>query len=183
MPFDLRPILKSTLLELRPLQVEDFDNLYGVASDPLVWKQHPVKNRYEKELFKKFFTEALDSGGTLITMDLKTNQVIGSSRYHGYDEQKSEIEIGWSLLARSKWGGTLNREMKHLMLQHAFRFVNRVLFLVGSENFRSKRAVEKIGGLHVGSSLDSGGHDSFIYQITASTFTPILKNNTDPQEH
>jgi RimJ/RimL family protein N-acetyltransferase len=174
MPFDLQPILKSTLLVLRPLQAEDFDDLYEVASDPLIWAQHPVKNRYKEELFRLFFTEALDSSGTLITIDLKTNQVIGSSRYHGYDEQKSVIEIGWSFLAQSHWGGTYNREMKNLMLRHAFRFVNSVIFLVGSENIRSKRAVEKIGGIHVGSSLDTGGHDSLIYQITASTFTPIL---------
>src|SRR5437667_5601522 len=89
------------------------------------------------------------------------------SRFHGYDKEKSEIEIGWTFLARSHWGGVFNREMKQLMLGHAFRFVDNVIFLVGPRNLRSRRAVEKIGGVRVGSRLDGGGHDSLVYQITA----------------
>ena len=65
-----------------------------------------------------------------------------------------------------------NREMKQLMLQHAFRFVNCVVFLVGLQNLRSQRAVEKIGGVRVGSRPDGGGRNSHVYQITASTFAP-----------
>jgi N-acetyltransferase len=93
--------------------------------------------------------------------------VIGSSRFHGYDKEKSEIEIGWTFLARSYWGGIYNREMKQLMLRHAFRFVKRVVFLVGPKNRRSQRAMEKIGGVHVGSRRDASGRESWVYEITA----------------
>jgi RimJ/RimL family protein N-acetyltransferase len=168
--FDLQPILKGELLELRPLRAEDFYDLYAVAADPLIWSQHPIKDRYEEEIFKIFFREALESGGALIAIDSKDGRVIGSSRFHGYDNEKSEIEIGWTFLARSHWGGIYNREMKRLMLLHAFRFVNSVIFLVGPQNVRSQRAIEKIGGVRVGSRSDGGGRDSFVYQITASTF-------------
>jgi RimJ/RimL family protein N-acetyltransferase len=170
MSFDLQPILKGELLELRPLRAEDFHDLYPVAADPLIWEQHPIKDRYKEEVFKVFFREALESGGALIAIDSKDGQVIGSSRFHGYDKEKSKIEIGWTFLARSHWGGIYNREMKQLMLRHAFRFVNSVIFLVGPQNVRSQRAVEKIGGVRVGSRPDGGGRDSFLYQITASTF-------------
>ena len=170
MPFDLQPILKGERLELRPLRPEDFDDLYAVASDPLIWEQHPAKDRYKVEAFKGFFREALESGGTLIAIDGKNGQVIGSSRFHGYDKGKSEIEIGWTFLARSHWGGIYNREVKQLMLWHAFKFVNSVIFLVGPQNLRSQRAVEKIGGTRVGSRPDAAGRESFAYQITASTF-------------
>jgi RimJ/RimL family protein N-acetyltransferase len=151
MPFDLQPILKGQLLELRPLRAEDFHDLYAVAADPLVWEQRPVKDRYQAEVFKAFFREALESGGTLVAFDSKDDKVIGSSRFHGYDEEKSEIEIGWTFLARSWWGGIYNGEMKQLMLRHAFRFVHSVIFLVGPQNLRSHRAVEKIGGVRAGS--------------------------------
>lgn len=171
MPFDLQPILKGNLLLLRPLQPEDFQNLYSVASDPLIWEQHPVKDRYKEEVFKEFFREALESGGALIAIDSRDGQVIGSSRFHHYDKEKSEIEIGWTFLARTHWGGHYNREMKQLMLRHAFSFVESVIFLVGTENLRSQRAVEKIGGVHIGTRPDAAGLDSLIYQITASTFT------------
>ena len=169
MPFDLQPVLKGELLELRPLRLEDFPDLYAVASDPLIWEQHPTRDRYKEEVFKGFFREALDSGGALIAVDCKGGQVIGSSRFHGYNEEKSEIEIGWTFLARSHWGGTYNREMKQLMLRHAFRFVNSVVFLVGPQNLRSQRAMEKIGGIRVGSRRDGSGRDSLVYQITAPT--------------
>src|SRR5215470_1879204 len=134
MSFDLQPILKGELLELRPLRAEDFQDLYAVASDPLIWEQHPIKDRYKEEVFKGFFREALESGGALIAIDSKDGHVVGSSRFHGFDEEKSEIEVGWTFLARSRWGGIYNGEMKRLMLHHAFRFVNRVIFLVGPQN-------------------------------------------------
>ena len=117
-----------------------------------------------------FFREALESGGALIAIDCKNGQVIGSSRFHGYDKEKTEIEIGWTFLARSHWGGIYNREMKELMLRHAFNFVDSVIFLVGPKNWRSQRAVEKIGAVRVGSRSDGSGRDSFVYQITASSF-------------
>jgi N-acetyltransferase len=170
MPFDLQPVLKGQLLELRPLRLEDFHDLYAVASDPFIWEQHPVRDRYKVEVFEGFFREALESGGALITIDRKNGGVIGSSRFHGYDIERSEIEIGWTFLARSCWGGTYNREMKWLMLRHAFQFVNRVVFLVGPQNLRSQRAVEKIGGTRAGSRPDAGGRESFVYQIAASAF-------------
>ncbi|MGH7491835.1 MAG: GNAT family N-acetyltransferase [bacterium] len=170
MSFDYQPVLKGDLLELRPLRAEDYNDLYAVAADPLIWEQHPVKNRHEAGGFQVFFREALESGGALIAIDAKAQRVIGSSRFHGYDKEKNEVEIGWTFLARSHWGGSYNGEMKRLMLQHAFRFVSRVVFLVGPQNLRSQRAVQKLGGVRVGSRLDGGGRDSYVYQITASTF-------------
>jgi RimJ/RimL family protein N-acetyltransferase len=168
--FDLQPILEGELLGLRPLRPEDFQDLYQVASDPLIWEQHPNNDRYEKAVFQGFFREALESGGALVATDSKDGRVIGSSRFHGYDGERSEVEIGWTFLARSYWGGMYNREMKELMLRHAFRFVNSVIFLVGPQNLRSQRAMEKIGGVRVGSRCDSGGRESLVYQITASRF-------------
>ncbi|HEX2799273.1 MAG TPA: GNAT family N-acetyltransferase, partial [Thermoanaerobaculia bacterium] len=99
MSFDLQPILEGELLRLRPLRPEDFHDLYAVASDPLIWEQHPNNDRYKEEVFWGFFREALESGGALIAIDSKDGQVIGSSRFHGYDSDKSEIEIGWTFLA------------------------------------------------------------------------------------
>jgi RimJ/RimL family protein N-acetyltransferase len=137
-------------------------------AEPLIWEQHPVKDRCTEEGFKSFFREAIESGGALLATDAKQGGVIGSSRFNGYSEEKSEVEIGWTFLARSHWGGIFNREMKQLMLRHAFRFVDSVIFVVGTQNFRSQRAVEKIGGIRVGSKLDAGGRESFVYRIAAS---------------
>jgi RimJ/RimL family protein N-acetyltransferase len=167
MPFDLQPILEGELLRLRPLRHDDWDNLYAVAADPLIWEQHPVSDRYKEEVFRGFFQVALESGGAFAVIDRKGGQVIGSSRFHGYDEGKSQIEIGWTFLARSHWGGRYNREMKRLMLRHAARFVTSVIFVIGPSNYRSQRAVEKIGGVRVGV-IEVNGHERVVYRIDAA---------------
>ncbi|HYL55661.1 MAG TPA: GNAT family N-acetyltransferase [Gemmatimonadales bacterium] len=167
---DRQPALKGTLVELRPLRAEDHDDLFAVARDPLIWAQHPAKDRWQEHGFRTFFNEALQSGGALIAIDTRDGRIIGSSRYHGYDAQRREVEIGWTFLARSHWGGRYNGEMKELMLRHAFRFVDRVIFLVGVQNYRSQRAVEKIGGVRVGLRPDAYGRESVVYQITAERF-------------
>ncbi len=167
MAFDLQPELEGDLLRLRPLRPDDFDELYAVASDPLLWEQHPAWDRYKEDVFREFFREAMESGGALIALDSRDGRVIGSSRYHGYDPGRGEIEIGWTFLARSCWGGAYNRQMKQLMLGHAFRFVASVVFLVGPGNMRSRRAMEKIGGVLVGTRRSGAGRESLVYRITA----------------
>ena len=150
MSFDLQPHLKSEFIELRPLIPEDWDDLFAVASDPLIWEQHPESDRYKEGVFKVFFREALECGGAVVVIDAKTQQIIGSTRFFGYDPEKSEIEIGWTFLARRYWGGRYNAEMKRLLLIHAFKFVETVVFLVGEKNFRSQKALEKIGAIRIG---------------------------------
>ena len=148
--FELQPHLVGEHLEVRPLRPADWDSLFRVAADPLIWEQHPAHDRYKEEVFKEFFREALESGGAFVVIDRKAQQTIGSSRYFGFEPSKSEIEIGWTFLARSHWGGKYNAELKCLMLEHAFKFVKGVVFLIGPTNVRSQRAVEKIGGVLIG---------------------------------
>lgn len=169
-PFDAQPILRSDLVELRPLEQEDFGPLFAVASDPLIWEQHPDRDRYQEGVFREFFREAIESGGALVVVDQVTGRTIGSSRFHGYDPAVREIEIGWTFLGRQYWGGRYNKEMKRLMLEHAFRWVDRVLFIVGPENYRSQRAVEKIGGTWLRSQVDSRGRERVVFGITREVF-------------
>lgn len=133
-------------LELRLLEATDFESLYNVASDPLVWAQHPSPMRYQEPVFREWFNEALASQCALVVLDRSNNQVIGSSRYYEFDEEKREVAIGYTFLARAKWGGGTNKELKDLMLTYAFQLVDTVWFHVDSQNLRSQRAMEKIGG-------------------------------------
>jgi RimJ/RimL family protein N-acetyltransferase len=112
----------------------------------------------------------VESGGALVAIDRATGQVIGSSRYFGYDEAASEVEVGWTFLARSHWGGAYNGEMKRLMLAHAFRFVDNVVFLIGPQNWRSRKAVEKIGGVLIGTRTNTVGRESVVYRITKAEY-------------
>lgn len=172
MTFDLQPVLQGDLIEARPLVEADFQPLYDVASDPLIWAQHPASDRYREDVFKSFFREAIESGGALVVVDADSGDIIGSSRYHAYAPANRTVEIGWTFLARKYWGGTFNRELKRLMLRHAFRFVDAVLFLIGPENLRSRKAVEKIGARCIGSRAAGPGGTSLVYELNRSNCPP-----------
>lgn len=143
---DLQPTLSGETLTLRPLRSDDFEPLFAVASDPLIWVQHPEPTRFQRDVFTGFFRKAMESGGAFLVLDNTTGRPIGSSRYYDHVPERREVAIGYTFLSRSRWGGPANREMKRLLLRHAFRFVDTVWFHVGSENWRSRKAMEKIGG-------------------------------------
>lgn len=143
---DLQPTLEGEKLLVRPLRAEDFDALYAAASDPLIWEQHPSPLRYQRPVFEnEFFQGALASGSAVVVIDKVTGKIIGSSRYYDWDPLKREIAIGFTFLAHSHWGDGSNRELKRLMLEHAFRSAGVVWFHIGRTNWRSRKAVEKIG--------------------------------------
>jgi RimJ/RimL family protein N-acetyltransferase len=170
-----QPTLEGERLVLRPLRADDWDALYAVAADPLIWEQHPAHDRWREEVFRAFFDDALAQGGALVVIAKPSCQVIGSSRFQGFEAAHGgSIEIGWTFLARAYWGGSVNREMKRLMLEHALASVAECRFAVGETNWRSRRALEKIGGQlseRVDERIMAGGIVRHIhYTITADDF-------------
>jgi RimJ/RimL family protein N-acetyltransferase len=143
---DRQPNLTGELVELRPATADDWDALFAIASDPLIWAVHPAHDRWQEPVFRAFFDAGLESGGMLVAIDRASGAVIGSSRYDFGRAEPGEVEIGWTFLARAFWGGRHNGEMKRLMLDHAFRFVDRAIFVIGEGNIRSRRAIERVGG-------------------------------------
>ena len=144
---DRQPTLEGPTLLLRPLRDDDWDALYAVASDPLIWEVHPGHDRWQEPVFREFFANAMHYGGALAVIDKASGAIIGSSRFQGLDEAEGgSVEIGWTFVARDYWGGATNRELKRLMLAHALASVARVDFRVGEANVRSRAAMVKIGG-------------------------------------
>jgi RimJ/RimL family protein N-acetyltransferase len=146
-PDFFQPVLTGDRVELRPLVPEDWDELYAVASDPLIWELHPADDRWQEPVFRDYFDEGLASGGALAIVDRATGRIIGASRYYGHDPERDEVEIGWTFLARACWGGSWNREIKRLMVNHILQFVGNAVFDVGEHNYRSQAAMVKIGGV------------------------------------
>lgn len=167
--FDPKPVLKGTLVELHPMEASHLEPLFAVARDPKIWEQHPKWDRFKREVFEKFFNECLGFGSALVIRDAKTKELIGSSSYK-VDTANNQVEIGWTYLARAYWGGRYNGEVKRLMLAHAFRFFPRVVFRIGPNNLRSRRAVEKIGAIFAGEGKNADGSTHVIYKIDAVDF-------------
>ena len=176
---NLQPTLIGPRIAIRPVTEADWSQMFAAGSDPEVWAVHPASDRYKEPEFRQFFDGALASGSGFSFVDRAAGKVIGSSRYHGYDADKREIEIGWTFLAKAYWGGSYNGEIKGLMLDHAFTFVDTVIFFVGEENWISQRAMEKIGGIRraalVPREIGGKAHGHVVFEIRKSdwqTATP-----------
>lgn len=176
-PINLQPAhLQNNLVSLQPVGTNDFERLYAVAADPQIWEQHPQKDRYKREVFQAFFDSAIKSKGAFLVLDAKTGAVIGSSRYYEYNKEEKSIAIGYTFLAKAYWGGPYNKGLKMLMLTHAFTFADAVLFHVGIHNFRSQKAIEKLGAqkrfMHL---VDRSGTPSFEYILLKGA--PVFGEN------
>lgn len=86
MNINIQPLLENEKVILYPLQEKDFEALYAVASDPEIWKQHPNKDRWKKEVFETFFDGAMQSKGAFKIVDKATGNIIGSTRFYNYNE-------------------------------------------------------------------------------------------------
>jgi N-acetyltransferase len=170
---DFQPTLVGPSITVRPIASDDWPELFAAGSDPGIWAGHPVPDRHTEPKFRKFFDDSIRSKKGLVFVDRSSNHLIGSSRYYGYEPDRSEVEIGWSFLVRSHWGGAANREVKRLMLDHAFTFADTVVFWVAEKNWRSQGAMTKIGGVKREGLLTrevSGAVPYYIFEITKSRY-------------
>jgi RimJ/RimL family protein N-acetyltransferase len=179
--FDLQPTLTGKSIGLRPLSSDDFEALYQIASDPLIWEQHPEANRYQRPVFEGFFKLALESMGAFAVFNPTTHEIMGSSRYYDLDLSQNLVAIGYTFLARKFWGGEFNHEMKTLMIDHAFRFVDKIHFHVDEKNFRSQKALEKIGIKNktrvekFKQRSDGSWESSLVYELKKSEITSLTR--------
>jgi RimJ/RimL family protein N-acetyltransferase len=177
MTFNLQPALEDAWIRLRGLKSEDFEPLYAVASDPLIWEQHPNRDRYQRDVFATYFKGAMESGGAFLVSDASTGQVIGSSRYYDLHAAQRSVAIGYTFIARQYWARGYNRRLKTLMLDHAFQFVDQVEFHVGANNLRSRKAMEKLGGTLVGevtmSYYGEPSRPNVIYRISKAEWVTL----------
>ncbi len=169
--FEIPLVLENELLRLEYLTEQDFEKLYAVASDPLIWEQHPANDRYKREVFKEFFDGAVQGKAAFMVYCKANNELIGSSRYYECMPNES-VAIGYTFISRKYWGGTYNTSLKKLMLEYAFRHVPKVLFHVGIHNMRSQKAVGKIGGIFVRETIGPAPsiRPSYEYVLTKAEF-------------
>ena len=169
MNFSIQPILENEKYQLIPLQKGDFELLYEVASNPEVWEQHPNKDRYKREVFKNFFQGAIESEGAFKIVEKATGNILGSTRYYNFDESKNSIFIGYTFYGTSSWGKGINPQIKNLMLDYIFQYIEKVHFHIGKENFRSQIALERLGGQKIAEEdvayFGEPKRTNFVYEI------------------
>ena len=181
MDFSLQEVLSNEHVLMQPLQQDDFESLFAQAANKQVWDQHPNKNRYQREVFQNFFQGAMESKGAFAVIDRETEQIIGSTRFYDYDKVENSIYIGYTFYGKQFWGKNYNADVKKLMLDYIFQFVNVVDFHVGSENLRSQKAMKKLGAENLGENMVAYfGEESkmnITYRITKEAWLNIAASN------
>jgi len=157
--------LENNLVSLLPLTEHDFDRLYSVASDPLLWEQHPSK-RYERNVFEEFFAGAIASKTAFVIRDKLSGEAIGSTRFYEYNEAEKSIAIRYTFLARRCWGGRYNRAVKELMINYAFHHVDKVIFHIAATNLRSQIATARFGAIKTNDFFVQTGTERLSYEYT-----------------
>ncbi|NQX40623.1 GNAT family N-acetyltransferase [Pedobacter steynii] len=174
---DLQAILENELVKLIPLQENDFERLYAVASDPLIWEQHPNKDRYKREVFESYFKGAMESGGAYLILNKDSEEVVGSTRYYDFDPEKKRVFIGYTFVGRKFWGQGYNPSFKKLMIDYAFQFADQVMFHIGAENIRSQMAIGRLNASKVGEEevayYGEVSKMNFVYQISKPDWSGI----------
>ncbi|MEB0224362.1 GNAT family N-acetyltransferase [Pseudomonas sp. 10S4] len=147
--FDCQPNLCGSTLRLKPLADSDFVGMYQAAADPDIWAGHPAKDRYKCEVFEVYFASLLATKKALAVIDIESGEIVGTSSYYAPPDLPDSIAIGFTFLVRAKWGGNSNRELKRLMVEHAFKAHEIVYFHIAPSNTRSQKATMKLGAVHL----------------------------------
>ncbi len=112
----------------------------------------------------------MESGGAFLVLDNQTKEIIGSSRFYEFNSEERSVAIGYTFIARDHWGSVYNTALKSIMIDHAFKFVNTVIFHIGSNNIRSQKAITKLGATKISEvKMEYYGELpqlNFTYQIT-----------------
>ena len=143
---DFKSNFENSSVTLFQVKEEHFEELYLLASNPSIWEQHPENDRWKKEKFSMFFKKGLENEfGFLLIINKITNQIIGSTRFYSYNKIDKAIRIGFTFISQEYWGTSINYEVKKIMLDYTFKYLNKVYFDIGVNNIRSRKAVEKLG--------------------------------------
>lgn len=177
--FNIQPTLYNKLLTVRPLTENDYQSLFKVAADPLLWEQHPDYDRYKPEAFNKFFQEAIASKGAFLVSENHTKQVVGSSRFYDFNENGKSIYVGHTFIARKFWGKEHNSALKELMFNYAFQFVDFIFLNIANINYRSQKAAEKLGALKIAETQTLAKENWYLkytYQISKTEWVKKRQN-------
>jgi RimJ/RimL family protein N-acetyltransferase len=172
------PELRDERVTLVSLVHEDFDELYQAASDPLIWEQHPNKDRWKKENFSNYFEGAISSQCAFKIIDNETQKVIGSTRIYDYNPSNKSILIGYTFIIREFWGTGVNHHVKHMLISHLFSQklmdIEHIDFHIGANNVRSQISITRIGAKKIGEiEVAYYGEPSklnYVYRITKQLY-------------
>ena len=141
-------ILENEIVKLRQTKEEDFEDLYKQGGHPTIWEQHLEKDRYKRDKFLEYFNSGINNEfGSLTIINKKNNKIVGLTRIYDFKEEDFSVKLGYTFIGKEYWGSNINYNVKKLILDYVFSFLNTVFFDVFEKNIRSQKSVVKLGGI------------------------------------
>jgi N-acetyltransferase len=183
----------STALEghgirLEPLSIEHERGLAAAAADGKLWELW-FTSVPEPEQTLTYISSALEGQGKgemlpWAVRDLKSGDIVGSTRYHDILVKSDRVEIGWTWYARRCQRTNVNTACKILLFEFGFEKLGcKVIGLrTDNFNFRSQRAIEALGARkdgvirHHWPRRDGTIRDTVMYSVLAAEWPDVKKN-------
>ncbi len=184
----IEPItLSGNSVRLEPLQMKHATDLYQAAQDATIWTymtRLPIRSLREME---QMISDALQEQSQLVSLpfaiiDLSQEKAVGSTRYLDIKPQQRGLEIGWTWLTPSVQRSGINTECKYLLLRYAFEQWGaiRVQLKTHHLNFKSQRAIERLGAVKEGTLrnhviMPDGSYRHSVYYSILENEWPAVK--------
>jgi RimJ/RimL family protein N-acetyltransferase len=180
--------LEANGIRLEPLSKEHRDGLDRAAADGKLWELFftSVPAPGETDAYIRTALEGQAAGQMLpwAVRDLKSAEILGSTRYHDIIAAADRVEIGYTWYAQRCQRTHVNTTCKLLLLEYGFEKLNcKVIGLrTDNFNFRSQRAIEALGAKkdgvirHHWPRRDGSIRDTVMYSILASEWPDVKRH-------
>ena len=192
--FDFRQdiILEDEAVLLRPLQVDDYENLVGFSiHEPEIWQYSLIQADSPDKLkhYIQLVLEAREAGKeyAFIVYDKRQGKYAGSTRYYDMQLSSQVLQLGYTWYGKEFRGSGLNKHCKFLLLSYAFETLGmeRVEFRADNNNAKSIAAMKSIGctveGVLRSNSIKADGtrRDSIVLSILKREWESGIKENLE----
>lgn len=147
----MNPTLENNVVKLTLLDLSNYEHIIPIAKEDRLIEFSPSDISTPEKL-KEYVQIAVDgfyhkTTIPFIVFDKAKQKYAGSTRFGMINWKDKVLHIGWTWIGKEFQGTGLNKNMKFLMLRHAFEDMEfeKVEFRIDERNERSRKAVEKIG--------------------------------------
>ncbi|MEK4385527.1 GNAT family protein [Solibacillus sp. FSL W7-1464] len=149
-------LLENKIIKLRPVQLSDIEAITNAANDARIW-EHMSVTLLSKEAVQNYIENAMKEREKGISymfavIDKKTDEIVGCTSFLDISFPHKRLEIGATWYHPSAWRSAINTNCKFLLFQYCFEVLklNRIQIKTGHENYRSQKAIERIGAVKEG---------------------------------
>jgi RimJ/RimL family protein N-acetyltransferase len=180
--------LEANGIRLEPLSMEHLDGLKSAAADGKLWELWftSVPKPEETRTYLENALKGQKNGDMLpwAVRDLKSGEIVGSTRYHDIIAAADRVEIGYTWYAKRCQRSHVNTTCKLLLFGYGFEKLDCKVIGLRTDNFNftSQRAIEALGAKkdgvlrHHWPRRDGSIRDTVMYSVLAQEWPDVKRH-------